>query len=187
MEEICRQELPPFKKKQLQHHGDMCQLSPILLISSQEELNPQLFQHPPWWKGPKWLIQEPSSWPTTEVNTPTEHLEMGNVHVALRQPPEDFTQRFSRLSKLIRFVAYCRRFINNCRHSKAKQTTTLSTQELDQALACFVKMVQQISYTQGMKDLMDFNPAKLSEQLFILLCALPEGYSCTSRIFTTPK
>jgi hypothetical protein len=107
-----------------------------------------------WWKGPQWLIQEPSSWPTKEVNTPTEHLEMRHVHVALRQHPEDFTQRFSRLSKLIRVVTYCRRFINNCRHSKTKQTTTLSTQDLDQALTCCVKMVQQISYTKEM-DLME--------------------------------
>jgi hypothetical protein len=74
-----------------------------------------------WWKGPQWLIQEPSNWPATEVNTPTEHLEMINVHVAFQQPPEGITQRFSRLSKLIRVVAYCRRFINNCRHSKASK------------------------------------------------------------------
>jgi hypothetical protein len=46
------------------------------------------------WKGPQWLIQEPSSWPTTADNTPTEHLEMRNVLLALRQPPEDTTQRF---------------------------------------------------------------------------------------------
>ena len=38
-----------------------------------------------WWKGPQLLIQERSSWPTTEVNTPTEHLEMRRVHVAFRQ------------------------------------------------------------------------------------------------------
>ena len=80
---------------------------------------------------------------------------MRTVHVAHRQPPEDITQRFSKLSKLIRVVAYCRRFINNCRHSKAKKTTTLSTQDLDQALTCCVKMVQQISYTQETKDLME--------------------------------
>ena len=39
--------------------------------------------------------------------------------------------------------------------SKAKQTTTLSTQDLDQALTYCVNMVQQISYTQEMKDLME--------------------------------
>jgi hypothetical protein len=106
-----------------------------------------------WWKGPQWPSREPSSWPTTEVITPTENLEIRNVHVALIQPPEDITQGFS---KLYRVIAYCRRFINNCRHPKAKrQTTTLSTQDLDGSLTCCVKMVKQISYAQEMKDLME--------------------------------
>jgi hypothetical protein len=87
-----------------------------------------------WWKGPQWLSQELSSWPTTEVNTPTENLEIRKVHIALLQPPEDITQRFSKLNTFIRVIAYCRRFINNCRHPKAnRQATTLSAQDLDQA------------------------------------------------------
>jgi len=106
--------------------------------------------------GPQWLSQEPSSWPTTEVNTPTDNLEIRIVHVTLLQPPEDNTQRFSKLNRLIRVITYCRRFIHNCRHPKAnKQSTTLSTQDFDQALTCCVKMVQQISYAQEMKDLME--------------------------------
>jgi NAD dependent epimerase/dehydratase family enzyme len=45
---------------------------------------------------------------------------------------------------------------NNCWHFKAnKKTTTLTTQELDQALNCCVKMVQQISYAQEIKQLME--------------------------------
>ena len=81
-----------------------------------------------WWKGPQRLSQELSSWPTTEVNT----------------------------TKLIRVIAHCRRFINNCRHPKAnRHTTTLSTQDLDQVLTCCVKMVQQISYAQEMKEVME--------------------------------
>jgi hypothetical protein len=101
------------------------------------------------------LTQEASSWPTTEFNTPTEILEIRNVHVAV-QPPEDITQRFSKLNRLIRVIAYCRRFIRNCRHSKAnRQTATLTTQNLDQALTCCVKMVQQISYAQEIKDLIE--------------------------------
>ena len=43
-----------------------------------------------WWKGPQWLTQEPSSWPATEFNIPTENLEIRNVHVAFH-PPEDIT------------------------------------------------------------------------------------------------
>jgi hypothetical protein len=106
-----------------------------------------------WWKGPQWLTQESSSWPTAEFNTPTEILEIRNVHVAI-QPPEDILQRFSKLNRLIRVIAYCRRFINNCRHSKAtRELATLTTQDLDQALTCCVKMVQQTSYVQEVNDL----------------------------------
>jgi hypothetical protein len=107
-----------------------------------------------WWNGPQWLSQEPSSWPTTEFNAPIEHLEIRTAHVATLQTPDDTTQKFSKLNKLIRVIAYCRRFINNCRHAKAnRQTTTLTTQDLDQALTCCVKMVQQISFAQEIKDL----------------------------------
>ena len=64
------------------------------------------------------------SWPATEVNTPTENLEIKNVHVALLQPPEDITQRFSKLNKLIRVIAYCRRFNISCRHPRANRQLT---------------------------------------------------------------
>jgi hypothetical protein len=108
-----------------------------------------------WWKGPQRLIQEPSSWPATEFNTLTKDLEIKNAHVAFHSP-EDITQRYFKLSKLIRFIAYCRRFINNCRHSKTnRQTATLNTHNFDQALTCCVKMVQQTSYAQEFKDLME--------------------------------
>jgi len=44
MEDICRQESPSSKTKLLQPYGGMCQLSPILLISFQEELILEHFQ-----------------------------------------------------------------------------------------------------------------------------------------------
>jgi hypothetical protein len=119
-----------------------------------------------WWKGPHWLSQEPSSWPTTEVNPATENLEIRKVHVALLQPPEDITQRFSKLNRLIRVIAYCRRLINKCRHPKAdRQTTTLSTRDLDQTRTCCVKMVQRIYYAQEMKDLMEHQEVAATSSL----------------------
>ena len=89
----------------------------------------------------------------TEVNTPTDNLEIRTVHLACLQPSEDITQRFFKLNRLIRVIAYCKRFISNCRNSNAnRQTTTLSTQDLEQALTCCVKMVQ-VSYAQEIKEL----------------------------------
>ena len=99
-----------------------------------------------WWKGLQWLSQEPSSWPRTEMNTPTDKLEIRNVHIACLQTSEDITQGFSKLNKLIRVFGYCKRFISNCRNLKAnRKSTILCTQDLDQALTCRVKMVQQSS------------------------------------------
>jgi len=130
----------------------MCQLNPILLISFQEELNLQHCQHPHYGGREHWLSQEPSSWPTTEINTPTDNLEIGNVHIAYLQPSEDITQRFSKLNRLIRVIGYYKRFISNCRNPKTnRKSTILSTQDLDQALICYEKIVKQFYYAQEMR------------------------------------
>jgi len=44
-----------------------------------------------WWNGPSWLTQEPSEWPSTEINTPTDNLEVKKVHVARNHSREDLT------------------------------------------------------------------------------------------------
>jgi len=119
-----------------------------------------------WWKGPHWLSQEPSSWPTTEINTPTDNLEIRNMHIACLQTPEDITQRFSKFNRLIRVIGYCKRFISNCRNPKAnRKSTILSTQYLDQSLTCCVKMVQQISYAQEIRNLMEQQEVTASSSL----------------------
>ena len=83
------------------------QSNPADLISREVEPT-TLSKSTLWWKGPQWLTQEPFSWPAPEVNTPTEHLEVRNVRGALLQPPEDFTQRLTKLNKLIRVIVYCK-------------------------------------------------------------------------------
>jgi len=62
-----------------------------------------------WSKGPQWVSQKPSSWPTTEINTPTDNQEIRNVHIACLEPPKDITKSFSKLNKLIRVIGYCKR------------------------------------------------------------------------------
>jgi hypothetical protein len=48
-----------------------------------------------WWRGLQWLLQEPFFWPAMNLNALTENMEIRNVHVALLQPQEGITQRFS--------------------------------------------------------------------------------------------
>jgi len=70
------------------------------------------------------------------------YLELRNVHIALLQFLEDITWRFSKSTNPTELL-HCRRFLNNCRLSRAnRQRATLTTQDLDQVLTCSVKMVQ---------------------------------------------
>ena len=81
-------------------------------------------------------------------------------------PVEDFTKRFSKFLRLTRVTAYCMRFINNCRQPReARETTTLTTQELDHALMCCVRCVQQNSYFQEIQDLTDNQEVSSSSTL----------------------
>ena len=119
-----------------------------------------------WWNGPEWIINDPSTWPATDFNIPTADLEARNVHLALNNQDEDFTQRFSNLNRLLRVATYCRRFVYNCRQQSAnRQLTALTTQDLDQALTCCVKIVQQISYEQEIKNLVESQEVSMTSSL----------------------
>jgi hypothetical protein len=107
-----------------------------------------------WWNRPEWLLQDSSSWPATEFTTPTDNLEMKNVHVAPTPIEENIMQKFSKLNKLIRAIAYCQRFTINCKQPQAnRQTLNLTPQDLDRALTC-MKIVQQTVYAQQIEYLM---------------------------------
>jgi len=59
-----------------------------------------------------------------------------------------------------------KRFITNCRNPNAKsKSTILSTQDIDQALTFCVKMVKQISYAQGVRNLMEQQEVAASSSL----------------------
>ncbi|KAL6417597.1 hypothetical protein ACFW04_012629 [Cataglyphis niger] len=71
----------------------------------------ELVHHLPWWKGPLWLLEDRTSWPSSREEQPTGNMpeERVNVHaVAAPLPemiePEELT-RFSSLHRLVRVTA----------------------------------------------------------------------------------
>jgi len=73
---------------------------------------------------------------------------MKNVHIVTVHYQKDLTQRLSKLTRLIQVMEYCKSFMNTCPQTKdSRHTTTLSTQEIENTLTCFMKMVR-ISYAQ---------------------------------------
>ncbi|XP_066600953.1 uncharacterized protein [Prorops nasuta] len=71
-----------------------------------------------WWQGPKWLQCSKDNWPEQPITTNPVEPQV-QVFTVLRGNEEDtLLSRFSSLSKLLRIVAYCYRFIDNCRRRK---------------------------------------------------------------------
>ena len=69
-------------------------------------------------------------------------------------------------NRLLQVTAYCKRFVYNCRQQSAnRRFNALTTQDLDQALTCCVKIVQQISYEQELKDLLEFQEVSTTSSL----------------------
>jgi hypothetical protein len=73
---------------------------------------------------------------------------MKNVHIVIVHYQDDITQRLSKLTRLMQVMEYCQSFMNTCPQTKdSRHTTTLSTQEIENAITCCMKMVR-ISYAQ---------------------------------------
>jgi hypothetical protein len=106
-----------------------------------------------WWKGPHWLVQATSTWPISPVSEQADIPDMKQVHVSTILSSDDITQKYSKLSRLVRVIACCKRFAFNTRQKEVNRLTSpLSVQELDTALFCCVKLVQHNCYKQELQD-----------------------------------
>jgi hypothetical protein len=90
-----------------------------------------------WWTGPSWLQLDPSYWPKTELN----HNDLvEEIKAEQKSNPvfsghsyasndlfEDFFKIHSSLHKITRILAYCQKFIRNCKSSKQKEKPTTNS------------------------------------------------------------
>lgn len=108
-----------------------------------------------WWNGPSWLSQK-------ELNMGEENIKDTTVgakksHALTAHCETDYQQtiqRFSSYSKAIRVVAYCRRFMLNCRAKNTeKQTGLLSISELRTAEGALIQWAQKNDFAEEMRSL----------------------------------
>ncbi|GFS66872.1 integrase catalytic domain-containing protein [Trichonephila clavipes] len=110
--------------------------------------------------GPKFLhetfpIQTDSSVPSLKDAVPEERYCALQSTIVPNHLPDvnDLLHKFTSLSKLKRVIAYCLRFINNCRNSNDKIIGLLKTSELTNAMYILIKSVQIVEFNNEINAL----------------------------------
>jgi hypothetical protein len=78
--------------------------------------------------------------------------------LATSQPSDDVILKFSLYNKLIRVIAYCRRFIHNCRPSSECLNQSISSRELEEAAQTCIRIAQHVTYYREITALRQNQP-----------------------------
>ena len=109
-----------------------------------------------WWKGPSWLQESEKDWPKDLRSKPSSEIvdpeRKSTVCVScVVQPKEpfiDFT-RFSKYSRLIRTVAWIRRFVSNSRvKEEGRIDSSLTGLEIQKGEEWLISHVQAASFPE---------------------------------------
>ena len=96
-----------------------------------------------WWEGPPWLQQDSEFWPRRPDINLTRELPEFNSKVLILQPLDDsLWRRYTSFDRLLRTVAWCRRFYSNCHHQDKENSCWLTAEELDGARARLLYLSQ---------------------------------------------
>lgn len=126
-----------------------------------------------WWHGPSWLSELHTTWPTLSSDTTTELPELkAQSSISLVCIPDSNTfeiNKFSRYDRLVRVVAYCHRFTNNCRIAKQDRVQgTLKTSEIQSALLSIIRQVQSEAFRQEVTYLSQNKPLSKNSKILSL-------------------
>ncbi|KAL9956140.1 hypothetical protein ACROYT_G037576 [Oculina patagonica] len=128
----------------------------------------QLRASPLWWKGPSWLQESEKDWPedlrskpSSEIVDP-ERKSKASVSCVVqpKEPFIDFT-RFSKYSRLLRTVAWIRRFVSNSRVKEEERIDSpLTGLEIQNAEEWLISHVQEESFTEEIASCKQHGPLK---------------------------
>ncbi|UYV79990.1 hypothetical protein LAZ67_18001335 [Cordylochernes scorpioides] len=102
-----------------------------------------------WWHGPVWLTLDGSENIPSFTIDPSMGLEERSVilHATIAEPCPDFLSKYSSFAKLLRVMAWCKRFINITRKQPTQILSFLTSQDLKDSLLQIVKIIQRCEFT----------------------------------------
>ncbi|XP_045767032.1 uncharacterized protein LOC123868524 [Maniola jurtina] len=114
-----------------------------------------LSSHELWWNGPTWLLTLDTNRNISEIED-THEEEKVSLLIALSHTEEDLIwNKYSSLSRMLRIMSYCRRFLN-LKLSKDKRktfSTVVTPKEMNETLNNCIKQVQAIAFNEEIKQL----------------------------------
>ncbi|UYV83440.1 K02A2.6-like [Cordylochernes scorpioides] len=102
-----------------------------------------------WWHGPVWLALDGSENIPSFTIDPSMGLEERSVilHATIAEPCPEFFSKYSSFTKLLRVMAWCKRFINITRKQPTQRLSFLTSQDLKDSLLQIVKIIQRCEFT----------------------------------------
>lgn len=140
--------------------------NPADIVSRGASVN-QLASCQLWWNGPRWLVQDPSTWPQSSVESLINIPEVKqsasqsctySVSIQTQSVISKLLNESSKLIKLKRILAYCVRFINNCQKINSKIDGPLTVTEIQHSLNLLIKNVQLLSFPDEIQNLTNNTP-----------------------------
>ncbi|CAH2088129.1 unnamed protein product [Euphydryas editha] len=136
-------------------------------IASRGVLPSLLLGNTHWFYGPTFLeVQSIKKYKRPE-DFKTELEQSVKVYVAATSTNDcEIFTRFSSLPKLLRVIAYCRRFLNK----QTNKTEYLQKKEIDQALECCIRKTQENIFTEEYMQLQEKGFLQLKSSKLKSLC-----------------
>lgn len=103
-----------------------------------------------WKNGPTWLQENENMWPPNLI--PDIQVPERSAVVSLTTLDGDILERFSSFTRMKRVIAYCLRFLNNCRSSNTF-SGELNLEEIKNVEIRIIKLVQSSCFARELNDL----------------------------------
>lgn len=133
-------------------------------------VNPSdLHSHSLWWSGPEFLYEKSENWPEQKPTAITSLEEKKTTiqcnTTSVSNPPEILT-KFSDLQHIIRVTAWCIRFSSNAQlPANQRKSGCLSTDELHQAIAVYIRWAQQEDFSTEIQCLRNEHPVQTRSKI----------------------